>query len=376
MKILYVNNILPYPLQSGSKIRKYHLAAALSEENELWMLGAAPNGKDLDTYQKLNPKIKFIEIPYMLGQERIPIAKETRKITSVETFDIMHVSNFWQWPGEKAFDKALVVLDSDNVESILLRRMMELNGTKLSPHNVLAIESVEKHALKRADLVLACSKNDARLISDMVPDSMVEIIPNGVDLEFYRYHFNQKNVLNDRITLLYSGLFSYWPNTDASVYFASEILPIIRKKLPQVVFRMVGGYPTSEVMSLAEKKGVEVIPDVPDIRPYMSAADILVVPLRAGSGTRLKILEAFAIGLPVVTTPIGCEGLDVIAGDHLMIAEEPEEFAQQVITLVKSPEMRKRMGANGRKLVEEKYGWKAIGARLTQLYREMIVHGS
>jgi glycosyltransferase involved in cell wall biosynthesis len=121
---------------------------------------------------------------------------------------------------------------------------------------------------------------------------------------------------------------------------------------------------------------VEVIPDVPDIRPYMSAADILVVPLRAGSGTRLKILEAFAIGLPVVTTPIGCEGLDVIAGDHLMIAEEPEEFAQQVITLVKSPEMRKRMGANGRKLVEEKYGWKAIGARLTQLYREMIVHGS
>jgi glycosyltransferase involved in cell wall biosynthesis len=255
MKILYVNNILPYPLQSGSKIRKYHLAAALSEENELWMLGAAPNGKDLDTYQKLNPKIKFIEIPYMLGQERIPIAKETRKITSVETFDIMHVSNFWQWPGEKAFDKALVVLDSDNVESILLRRMMELNGTKLSPHNVLAIESVEKHALKRADLVLACSKNDARLISDMVPDSMVEIIPNGVDLEFYRYHFNQKNVLNDRITLLYSGLFSYWPNTDASVYFASEILPIIRKKLPQVVFRMVGGYPTSEVMSLAEKKG-------------------------------------------------------------------------------------------------------------------------
>jgi glycosyltransferase involved in cell wall biosynthesis len=156
------------------------------------------------------------------------------------------------------------------------------------------------------------------------------------------------------------------PNGDAMQFFCRDVLPLIRAQAPDVCLTIVGRAPTPAVKRLAEGQGIEVTGRVDDVRPYMKEADVYVVPLRIGGGTRLKIFEAMAMGQAVVSTTIGAEGLPVTDGEHVMIADDPRAFAQTVIDLLRNPERRAQLAAAARALVVERYDWSAVAGELEE----------
>lgn len=370
MKILYVNNVLPYPTHDGGRMRRYHLARALAEEHEVHMLGAAPDEAALREFEALNPGIRFLRIPYQPEHGRVRVAATARELLAREQFDAVHVAELWQWPGARPLAGLPVVLDAENVESLLHRRLLELKGSS-GPHpDTLAVEALERQAFHRADRILACSEHDAQLIQQTQPNARVTVVSNGVALD--HYPFQPERPVGKPPLFTYVGLLSYAPNADAVSYFARTIWPLIQAKLPNARFRIVGRYPPAEVMELRALSGVEVIPDVPEIQPYFNEASVLVVPLRAGSGTRLKIIEALAIGCPVVTTAVGCEGLGAEHETHLFVADDPQSFADRAAWVATHPrEVRPAQDA-GRRLVEAHYSWAVSGEVLRAVYAGLL----
>jgi glycosyltransferase involved in cell wall biosynthesis len=165
---------------------------------------------------------------------------------------------------------------------------------------------------------------------------------------------------------------NYPPNVDAAVWFCEQILPTVRARLPEFMFRIVGRDPTPQVRALARHQGVVVTGQVPDIAPHLADCLALLVPLRSGGGTRLKIIEAMALGRPVVSTPIGAEGLEVVDGQTILLAETAGQFADQLVALVNSPELRDRLARHGRALVEARYDWRQCLAGLDRLYDRLL----
>lgn len=195
---------------------------------------------------------------------------------------------------------------------------------------------------------------------------LTTVVPNGVDVK--RFAFRPRCEPGRPPIVTFIGMLTYAPNADAAAYLVNEIGPPLRELVPEVEIRIVGRYPTAEVMALGDQPGVTVIPDVPNSVPYFHESDVMAVPLRAGSGTRLKILEALAAGRPVVTTSMGCEGLDVASGEHLIMADDPHEFAHRTAELLRDPGSAAAMVQAGRHLVEERYDWRQIGETLRSVY--------
>jgi glycosyltransferase involved in cell wall biosynthesis len=291
-----------------------------------------------------------------------------REVTDGESFDVVHVASLWQWPGQDAFGGARAILDAENVESVLLRGLRRIGSGEVTELAVHAVEALERKVFRQASRVLACSEQDAGRVRELAPEARVHVVPNAVDLD--RYRLRAPRPAAEAPTLLFTGILTYRPNVDAVLYFIAEVFPRVRESLPGARFRIVGRYPSPEVMALAERGGVEVIPDVPDVRPYLEQADLFVVPLRAASGTRLKVLEALAAGCPVVSTPVGCEGLAVEGGVHLEIREESEGFARAVVDLARAPQRARRLAEAGRGRVEARYGWPSAIACLLDAYDE------
>jgi glycosyltransferase involved in cell wall biosynthesis len=184
------------------------------------------------------------------------------------------------------------------------------------------------------------------------------VVPNGVDCE----HFRPVGLELPGRTLLFFGALDYYPNVDAILSFHDAIWPRLRDRYPDLELDIVGRQPPAAVRALASDARIGVSGFVDDIRPWIERASVVVVPLRAGSGTRLKVLEAMAMARPVVSTRIGVEGLDVVDGTHLLVADSTEEFAHAVEMFLDDPGMGRALGLTGRALVEAHYDWRAIGA--------------
>ncbi len=165
------------------------------------------------------------------------------------------------------------------------------------------------------------------------------------------YYFSPYDNEEDETKLVFTGSMDWQPNEDAVIYFSQEIFPLIRSELSNMKFLIVGSNPTSKVLSLSNIPGVYVTGLVDDVRPYIADASIYVVPLRIGGGTRLKILQALAMKKAVVSTSIGCEGIDVEPDKDLIVSDDPNDFASQVIMLSRNKDLRKRLGENGRSLI-------------------------
>jgi glycosyltransferase involved in cell wall biosynthesis len=164
----------------------------------------------------------------------------------------------------------------------------------------------------------------------------------------------------------------YPPNEDAVLWFADRIWPSLRQRWPDLVFQIVGTRPTARVIALAGRAGIEVTGEVPDVRPYVEQALAFVVPLRSGGGTRLKILQAMAMGCPVISTRLGAEGLNVNDGDNILFAEQPADFAARIEDLKSSPELASRLTGSARALVLQRYDWQSCLGALDHLYRELL----
>jgi glycosyltransferase involved in cell wall biosynthesis len=194
------------------------------------------------------------------------------------------------------------------------------------------------------------------------------VVPTGVDTVYFSPYYREESAYQ----LVFTGSMDWYPNEDAILYFLNRILPIIRRELPGAALTVVGRNPSARLRIRAAEAGVHVTGLVVDVRPYMAGAAVYVEPLRIGGGTRLKIFEALAMGKAVVSTSIGAEGLPVIPGEHIVQTDDPDDFAHQVISLLKDPVRRRSLGMAGRRLVEERYAWPQVAREFEAHCRDVM----
>jgi glycosyltransferase involved in cell wall biosynthesis len=269
-----------------------------------------------------------------------------------------------------------IVLDQHNLEHQIIRRIAENPGTNPLLRWYAGVEwpklrDFEVAAMRRADVTLAVSDADRDAFLALAPDlaGKVETVPIGVDTDY----FSAAEREPDAQTILSIGTMSWLPNIDAMQWFVGEILPLVRAERPGARVSIVGSNPAKAVVALGKRDpAVVVTGTVPDVRPYAKECGVFVVPLRSGSGVRVKILNALAMGLPVVSTAIGAEGIAVTHGENILIADTPRQFAEAVCRVLNDRTLADRLGANGRALVEERYTWGAVGKRLHAVYDRVL----
>ncbi len=261
------------------------------------------------------------------------------------------------------------VLFQHNVESVIWRRYVdnETNWLKRAYFwfECQRLTRYERETCNRFDLVLAVSEKDRETLRAIGVTKPIEVIETGVDTEFFAPKTDQLPVPGK---LLFLGSLDWMPNIDGMRWFVADIYPRIQHLCPQVTLDIVGRRPTPSISNLqATDSSIRIHANVSDVRPYIAAADVFVVPLRVGSGTRLKIFEAMAMRRPVVSTTIGAEGLAVRSGEHVLLADSPEAFAQQVAALLRDPARNKAIADNGYRMVTRKYSWKNVSQRLFEV---------
>jgi len=256
---------------------------------------------------------------------------------------------------------AMTVGDLHNVYSTLLARTAT-DRTSWLPRLYLGreaqlLDAAERRAAGRAGLLLTVSGVDAAHFRQLGAAN-VAVVPNGVDCE--RYATLPVGRTSRPPVIMFLGAMSWAPNASAAEFLASEVLPYVRTRIPDVRLQIVGRDPSDRVKKLGADPAVDVTGAVPDVQPYLAAASLLAVPLSAGGGTRLKILEAFAAGLPVVSTPVGCEGIDAEHGTHLVVADLPR-FGEAVTEALTDSHRLARLATEAKVLAKQRYDWDAIG---------------
>ncbi len=266
---------------------------------------------------------------------------------------------------------APVVLDEHNVEFMLLARIARtepgLARRWFGRLEAIKARREEVAAWSRADGVVFTSASDLSVMHRIDPGKRARVVANGVDVD----HFTPSAEPVDPSVIVFTGSINYRPNTDAVDYFNRQVFPSVRRLRPSARFIVVGQGAPSWLLQNAPA-GVEFTGQVEDVRPYLARASVVVAPLRSGSGTRLKILEALAMAKPVVTTAIGCEGLAVGDGEHVCVADEPELFAERIVGLMSDGEFAAELGNRGRELVVRDYSWGVAGRRLEQFHTQLI----
>jgi glycosyltransferase involved in cell wall biosynthesis len=218
----------------------------------------------------------------------------------------------------------------------------------------------ELRICRRSSLCLTTSERDKDVLREHIPSLECQVIPNGVDSLFFRDPGGHV----EEGCIVFTGTISYFPNLDGVLYFVDKVFPLIKAEREHVKFYIVGKDPPEKIRSYASSSSIIVTGTVEDVRPYLSRAQVVVAPLRIGGGTRLKILEALAMGKAVVATSLAAEGLELVSDEHLVIADDPRAFARTVVDLLGDEKLRARLGANGRKVVEERYDWRSITRQL------------
>ena len=257
--------------------------------------------------------------------------------------------------------KGKKILYEHNIESEIAGRYARLEKNVLKKAfaylEYVKFKLLQKKIWVKFDLCIACSDLDKKVIQNIAGKDRVITVNNGVDLEY----FTPQDTPVEPNTLAYTGQIGWHPNEDALIYFVKEIIPLVKKQAPDLKLWVVGANPSAKIKDLAQKDNqIAITGFVDDVRTYIAKAAVFIVPLRIGSGTRIKILEALSMKKAVISTSVGCEGLEVRDNEHLLIRDNPIEFAQGIIDLLKDENLRLRLGQNGRRLVEDKYNWKTV----------------
>ena len=279
-------------------------------------------------------------------------------------YDLAVIEHFWCAPYWDAIapHARVMVLDMHNLESVLMSRLAETaSWPAASAYRRFAKVSLEleRRWLPRFSLLLAASDQDAARLRDIAPHSRVCVYPNAIP------GVPAPNVSQEHV-IAFSGNLEYHPNIDAVRYFHGRIWPLLRRRWPNLVWRLIGKNPEAVSRYVRGDPRIQFSGPVDNAVEALAAAQVAVVPLRAASGTRVKILEAWAAVRPVVSTTIGAEGLDARHGEHLLLAGTPEGFCEAVSSLLESAQLRERLGLGGRRLYEEQFTWQAAWARLAQ----------
>lgn len=388
MHILWLKTELLHPIDKGGKIRTYEMLKELKKAHHITYLTLVDGSADADALEKSSeyahevitiphqtaPKFSlnfYLELlinlssplPYFI-QKYVSKAmlEAVKKHTQQQHFDIV-VCDFLMPAVNMPKNLATpTLLFQHNVEAMIWRRHYEtqpkgLKKTFLKNQWDKAI-AYERDACQNFDFIAAVSEIDAEQMRNEYALKNVAAIPTGVDTVFFQ---SNNNVAKEPYNLVFTGSMDWLPNEDAIKWFLADILPLIKQQIPSVTLTVVGRNPFPSLIELGKNDPSIIITGrVPDVRPYMDKASVYIVPMRIGSGTRLKIYEAMAMALPMVSTHVGAEGLPVIDGEELFLRDTPEAFAQMVVILLSDHALAQRIGANAAKTVRAKFGWKTV----------------
>ena len=398
MKILWVKAGGLVPPDTGGKIRSYHILRELARDHSITFFsfyGAHANDSHSQleqTFERVitislnlpEPK-SFRELcnyglrlltlePYNISKYCRPnVRRALRRLLEQERFDTV-VCDFVIAAGSVPWDLPTPkILFTHNVESVIWKRHYQVARNPLwkalSWREWRTMQAAERKYLQQADHVLTVSEDDRRSFARLVDAAKLSVVPTGADTEF----FTPTKEPETPNSLVFTGSMDWLPNEDGVIYFMNEILPFIRQGVPEVSLTIVGRNPSQRLRDLAAGiANVHLTGWVEDIRPFLSQAAVCVVPLRIGGGTRLKIFEAMSMEKAIVSTTIGAEGLPVRPEEHLLIADEPVEFAKSTLALLRDVERRRSMGISARELVVRNYSWRMVAKQFADTLAEVV----
>ncbi len=399
-KILILTPQFPYPPQQGTTIRNYNLVAGLARRHEVHLLsfgdphmvGEAPLADLCRSVQVIRPANRpmrqrliglfLSRLPDMaqrLNSRRFEDAlaatldREKPDVVEVEGIEL---AQYLMYAAGRRGSAPLpqIVFDDHNAEYVLQRRAFETDARSgqarawvRAAYSLVQwrrLATYERRVCGAADRVVAVSEADAQALRRLLPGCDPVVVPNGVDMEFYG---EPVTPVGDEWGLVFTGKMDFRPNVDAVLWFVQAVLPLIEREFPKVHLWVVGKDPHPRLQPLAGNPTVTLTGSVGDVRPYIAGARIYVVPLRIGGGTRLKVLEAMAMGKAIVSTTVGCEGFEVRSGRELILADTPGDFAAAVVALLRQPVVCERLGRAAQEF-GARYDWREIVPRLEQVY--------
>jgi polysaccharide biosynthesis protein PslH len=404
MNLLWISQNIPYPPKTGVLQRNYNLLREASKLANVYLLAVfkrdiLPGEYNLEEARhelgKLCRRIEVVHLPI----ESSPALLYWKAISSLFTKDPLSVN----WVKSGVMRKKLIelmdsnkidlvhfdtislatyrqyvgntpkILNHHNIESHLLKRrtQFEKNPLKRLFYALEGekLEQYERIACAEFDTNFTVSELDKQRLLELVPGSRGDVIANGVDIEYFK---PSTQTVRPGNILMASGM-NWFPNRDAVLYMCNEIWPLLTKHMADMSWTVVGASPPQQILDLAKTdKRVTVTGFVNDVRPHLAEAEIYLCPMRDGGGTRVKILDALAMGKAIVATTMGCEGIHVTPEKNVLIANTPDEFVKQIRRLHDNPDLRRSLGQEARKLAVENYSWPVIGRNLSTVYQRIL----
>lgn len=386
-RILFISWWWPYPADNGSKIRIYNLLRHLSQHYHVALLSFAEadeaQPEQVEHMQGFCESVEVIPKPHfdpsglkalagyfsrwprsLVDTYSAEMEQAIRTAAERQPIDLMIASELGNMRYLEVLPDLPGILEEAQV-AIARSAVEQASGraSRLRAEMTLAkTESAIRHLMARGAVVTTASETEEVFLRQLATlETTIEVIPNGVDT---RLHRPDPAVEPEANSLIYTGAVTYYANYDAVAYFVREVWPLVRQHNPEARFSVTGSTKNVDVSDLAAQPGVQFSGYLPSVADAVRRSWALVVPLLSGGGTRLKILEAMALGTPVISTRKGAEGIHARSGEHLLIADSPAEMADAVCRLLGDPALRGRLSQAGRALVESEYDWGVIGERL------------
>jgi sugar transferase (PEP-CTERM/EpsH1 system associated) len=395
MNVLYICHRVPYPPNKGEKIRSFHQIQYLSKRHKVHVACLADEQDDLRHAKQLESYCASVDVAYrnktaarclaalgLLADKPLSVAffysselrRKIERRLRTEAIDIIVVCSSAMAPyvwHVRDIPKVIDFVDVDSEKWRLYAAYHPVPFSWLYQLEAKRLTRYEEVVARTFNCCIFISREEANLFQRRVNDRPIVVVSNGVDLKYFVPN-RDKISSADEPSLLFTGVMDYFPNVDAVQFFCREIFPLVREMVPQARFYVVGKSPTRGVRSLGSLPGVIVTGSVPDVRPYLGRARVAVAPFRVARGVQNKVLEAMAMGLPVIGTSIAFQGIQATEGDGIRIANDPESFAKEVCMVLKGD---KKLGSlwagQTRGYVDRHHQWHDMGAKLELLLEEM-----
>jgi glycosyltransferase involved in cell wall biosynthesis len=409
MQVLWISHAVPYPPKAGFLLRAYHLLRGVAAQHtvdliafvqEPWLrtiygdvaTGVEEARRELGSFCRTVHLLPIRSMQGRHGRHRTALRallsgrsyttswldqpdalQLIEALTRQHVYDLVHFDTIGLAPLARCIPNQLATLGHHNIESHLFMRRSRTERGVLQKwyfaREARLLQDAERAAVSRFALQITCSDLDSQRLREIDPRAVIECVPNGVDCEY----FVPQEVAERPNSLVFVGTLNWHPNSDAMMFFLREVWPLLKYEVPDATLDIVGANAPGELIGLAARSpGVRMHGFVPDVRPYIAAASVFVCPIRDGGGTKLKILDAFAMGKTVLAHPIALEGIEAVPGSDVEIASTPQQFVALSKHLFADAERRRRVGTRARALVERKYSFAAIAAHLAAVFERTV----
>lgn len=400
MNILFITPYLPFIPDTGGAIRRKGFLEHLSKEHNVTVVGyyyTESQKNYLYLVEKICNKLYAIQfdpckqlLPATWCGKDIPdISKEcvdlgirdsVAELFHFNRYDIIHLEHsYFAIALPNNIPQERVCIDEHNIESEIYQRQLALSDEILEVdklkvyHNWQVTNSFEENVWKLYPRCIVTSYRESDIIRNRVPNTNVVVVPNSVDVDYFYFSDHQ---FIERNRIAFVGSLNHIPNLDGIKHFLKNIFPMILQGKPDTMLYIIGGPIRDDIKSciseLGQKNNVVLTGYIKDIRPILSGSRLAIAPIRYGSGTRLKIISAMSMGVPVVTTSTGVEGIDLIHGEDILISDDAEHFAERVLSLLQDDTLWLKLRVNGRNHVVESYSYSAMGTQIDKAYRSLF----